>query len=289
MNDTTVITSDGITGAQAPSRPPYTNWFIFLFITCTVVFFAVKYYSNIDLYMKSDYDPMTRFTNVLVPFVVYITVIFGLQLTESTLNLNKKCTDNVGNNFTHAFLYCLWPWLFIFLVTVVLLITFPRLKKAFSDVIGYSSVASYISDVFSKLLYSSVETKNAIDKTGSEKELFEKAGEAIMKLVEDKALFVNQIEPETFDKNWDILKPLMKNESAKLRKDLFNLVIWRDIIGEFCWYIYTGIFVSYIVFYNVSIKSCKKSLSQLKKEFSTDVPPPNSGGEITQYSTFDPN
>lgn len=288
MSETTTPPT-GITGAQASSVPPYTNWFIFIFILLTLIFFVIKYYFNIELYNKSDYTPIDRFTNTLLPFGIYLFLVFSTQVSESALNLNKKCKNNTGSNVGHAMLYSLWPWLFIFVVTVGLLIFFPRIKKAFSDVIGYLFVSYSVTDIFSKLLYSNIETKEAINKTGSEKELYEKAGEAIMKLVQNKTLFINQIEPETFDKNWDILKPLMKDDSDTLRQDLFNCVIFRDIVGEFCWYIYTGIFVSFIVFYNVSVKGCKKSLSQLKQEFDTNVPPPNSGGEITQYSTFDTN
>jgi hypothetical protein len=172
---------------------------------------------------------------------------------------------------------------------VALVVVFPGLKKAFSDVIGYAVVSTSVTNIFSELLYSDVEAKKNINNS-PDKELLEKAEEAIMKIVQNKTVFVNQIEPDTFDKNWEILEVLMKEDVDKdeLKKQLFYWVLLRDIIGEFCWYIYTGIFVSFIVFYNVSIKSCKKSVAQLQQEFSSNVPPPNSGNEITQYSTYTP-
>lgn len=281
--------SYGTQGPLPSTAPPYSNWFIYIFVAATLIFFYLKYTNNIDLYMKSPYDSTSRFSSSIFLFLIYFVVIFIFQLSESSINLNRKCTNNVGSNIGHAFLYSIWPWIFIFLFTVALLVFFPRMKKAFSDVIGYFAVYSEVSNIFSKLLYSSAETKQAIEKIGSDKELYEKAGEAIMKMVQDNTLFVNQIEPDTFDKNWDLLKPLIKNDSEDLRKQLFDLVIKRDIIGELCWYLYTGIFVSFIVFYNVTIKSCKKSLAQLQTEFNENVPPPNSGGEITEYSTYDSN
>ncbi len=158
---------------------------------------------------------------------------------------------------------------------VIILVKFPSVKRAFSDVIGYAAVSHTMNILFSKILYSSAELKEEIGKGSHEKLVL--AQEAIMKLVHDKSVFINQINYENFDEFWDSLKPLMKSDADNYKQQLFDEVIRKDNWGELFWYWYTGIFVCFVVSYNVSVKGCKESVEQLKKDFSTDVPAPNSG------------
>lgn len=285
----------GITGAQ-PTQSTSWSPFVFVFLTCVFGYF--KYTSNLKMYpdkVSGEGIPtLARFTNSILYFLIYFVIIFVCQMSESVSALNKICTDNASNNFLSAFSYCFGPWFFIFLGMVAILVFFPTVKKAFSDVIGYAFVAKSLNIIFSKLLFSGTEVKNKLSDpklNSAKKDELELAAEAIMKIVEKNSVFVNQMEPQDFAKKWDVLTPLMKitdqSELDEIKTKMFTLVLWRDIVGEICWYIYTGVFVCTIVSFNVSSMSCKKSVAQLQKEFSTTVPVSDGGGPNTQNIQYD--
>lgn len=292
------MSSNGLTGTTGATQS--TSWSPFLFIILTLAFGYFKYTSNLKMYpdkiVGEGIPAMARFTNSLLYFLLYFIIIFVCQLSESVTSLNSICTGNASNNFLSAFSYCFGPWFFIFLAMVAILIFFPLVKKAFSDVIGYAMVSDRMNIMFGELLYSGSDVKNKIAAAGAKKEEYELVAEAIMKIVEKNSVFVNQMEPQNFEKKWDVLTPLMKDEYTKdqskmneIKTRMFSEVLWRDIIGEVFWYIYTGIFVCSIVSFNVSSKSCKKSVQQLQQEFSTNVPPSDGSGPTTQNITYNPS
>jgi hypothetical protein len=290
MSDTTPTFDDANGPDTSVSSTPTINWSMYVFIGVTFIFFYLKYYNNVTLFsiMKNEgVSSWESFTHSLSYFLIYFVIVFIIQITESTVSLNTKCSDNEMSNFTSSVLYCFGPWVFIFLVMVIIINQFPLVKKAFSDVIGYAFVSRNMTKIFSELLYSSADVKEKITSSGN-KEKLELAGEAIMKIVQDKSVFVNQIEPQNFLKNWNVLEPLMKDgiDKEKMKEDLFKQVLRRDIIGEFCWYLYTGLLVCSVVAYNVAVKSCKKSTAQLQKDFSTEIPEPNSGGPNVLNTTY---
>jgi hypothetical protein len=96
----------------------------------------------------------------------------------------------------------------------------------------------------------------------------------IMKMVGNKSVLINELNPENFMTIWDTLKPLMvgnykddnNDDTKKIKQELLNLVILKDNIGEGFWYIYTGILISSIVYYNLSSNGCVKDVATLKKE-----------------------
>jgi hypothetical protein len=98
-----------------------------------------------------------------------------------------------------------------------------------------------------------------------------KAAEAVLKLCGNKSIIINKMNPLNFLDIWNMLVPLMKNNGEipdlqEIQNKLYNLVILKDNVGEAIWYIYTAILITSIVSYNLSIKSCKKSLDQLKAD-----------------------
>ena len=271
MSDYSINAQGDLTKSSPTTYTPSTNWSLYAFIGLTFVFFYLKYKSDIKLYDKGG----DLFMNTLSYFLIYFFTVFVLQISASTIQLNGICPNNETNNFMSAFYYCFGPWIFIFLVMVIILVKFPSVKRAFSDVIGYAAVSNMMNTIFSKILYSSEELKDQLEKGSHDKLIL--ADEAIMKLVHDKSVFINQIRYENFEEFWDSLKPLMKSDADDYKEQLFNEVIKKDNWGELFWYWYTGIFVCFVVSYNVSVKGCKESVEQLKKDFSTNVPAPNSG------------
>ena len=95
------------------------------------------------------------------------------------------------------------------------------------------------------------------------------AAELIMKMVGNKSVLINELNPDNFMKLWDILKPLMVGNyynDVIVKQELLDLVVLKENIGEGLWYLYTGILISSIVYYNLSSTGCMKDVATLKKE-----------------------
>ena len=143
------------------------------------------------------------------------------------------------------------PWLLIFGILLGVLIVFPGFKSAFSDVIGYYVVSGSANDIFASLLIGT-DINEMIDKSSdmNQKKELTGAAEAIMKICGNKSILINQMNPENFIQIWNLLKPLMTPgmfENLEIKKNLLDLVVLKDNIGEALWYIYT--MVAYIWYF----------------------------------------
>ena len=49
-----------------------------------------------------------------------------------------------------------------------------------------------------------------------------------------------------------------------MQKQLFELVVTRDNVGEAMWYVYTGLLVTSVVQLNISSKGCKNSVATMQ-------------------------
>jgi hypothetical protein len=136
-------------------------------------------------------------------------------------------------------------------------------------VIGYYVVYSSANEIFSKILMDN-SIDNAMKNTDeSTKKEMQSAAELIMKMVGNKSVLINELNPDNFMKIWDTLKPLMVSKYYSdeiVKQELLDLVSLRDNIGEGFWYLYTGILISSIVYYNLSSSGCVKDVATLKQE-----------------------
>jgi hypothetical protein len=80
--------------------------------------------------------------------------------------------------------------------------------------------------------------------------------------------------PLNYDKMFDSLKvlfnPSIQDVSVK-KEELKNLVLRKDYIGEFCWYLYTAIFLTSVVSYNTASMGCNKSMATLQSNYNEHV------------------
>jgi hypothetical protein len=100
----------------------------------------------------------------------------------------------------------------------------------------------------------------------TKKQAMQDAAEAVMKMVGNVSIMINQIVPSNFLQYWQMLLPLMKDkyqsspdsvETATKEQALLDLVVMRDNIGEACWYIYTSILLISIIQYRIATKKCE--------------------------------
>jgi len=244
---------------------------------CTTIFYymlikpVLTYEILINPQQYKDYNK-----KIYKALGIYLTLVILIQFLINIAAVNSKCGGNLTDNLAPAGLMTLFPWLLIFGAIIIVLIMYPGFKMAFSDVIGYFYVAGTANKVMTELLINKNIQQNidASQMNETEKANMENAADAIIKICGNTSILINQIVPSNFDKYWEILHPLMKTkyqtdgpETTTMRKQLFNLVVMRDSIGEMLWYIYTGILLTSIVQMKISTTPCYVSKATMEKNY----------------------
>jgi hypothetical protein len=201
---------------------------------------------------------------------LYLMIVLLVQFSLNTSSVVSKCGGSLSSNLGYAALVTFGPWLAIFGILIVVLISFPGMKSAFSDVIGYYAVSNSANKLLADLLVDTDvndKIKAAGDNTDdTKKQAMQDAAEAVMKMVGNVSIMINQIVPSNFLQYWQMLLPLMKDkyqsspdsvETGAKEQALLDLVVMRDNIGEACWYIYTSILLISIIQYRIATKKCE--------------------------------
>lgn len=253
---------------------------LIIFVLITIIYFAFpsvgKLPLTIDILQAGELD--LYYKNNLSRLGLYFLATILSQFVINVIYLVNKCGGSAGNNIGAAALFTFIPWVFIFGILMVVLFMFPGIKSAFSDVVGYFAISGKANNILSSILLDT-EVKEAIENAqGSmeEKSKMSKSAEAVMKMFGNKSIIINQMNPENFLSVWDILKPLMVHGGnipgiEEKQRQLLQLTVIRDNIGEALWYIYSAILISSIVSYNLATRGCIKDVSQIKQEHDAYV------------------
>jgi hypothetical protein len=246
------------------------------FTIITIIYFAFPSIGKPELSLDDLVDggiSPDYYSRTMQSLAFYLGVVIISQFFLNTGYLISKCGGSVGQNIGAAALFTFIPWLFIFGILLGVLIIFPGFKSAFSDVIGYYIVSGSANDIFSSLLIGTdinemIENSN----DGNQKKELTSAAEAIMKICGNKSILINQMSPDNFMQIWNVLKPLMTAgmfDNLEIKKNLLDLVVLKDNIGEALWYIYTAILISSIVYYNLATRGCVKDVKQVKADYDS--------------------
>jgi len=106
------------------------------------------------------------------------------------------------------------------------------------------------------------------------KKSMQQAADAIVKLMGNMSILINQITPSNFNQYWDILKPLMKSgysNNLEKKQELLTVVESRSNIGEGFWYGYTALLLSSIIQYNIAITPCAKDTQAVQASYKQYV------------------
>jgi len=245
---------------------------LLIFLILTIIYYIFPTIGKLPVTMEilknnqlEDYYKR-NLTRLGLYFLIVVVSQFGLN----AIYLVNKCGGSAGSNVGAAALLTFIPWVLIFGVMIGLLIIYPGLKSAFSDVIGYFCVAGKSNELLSSILVD-VNIDESIEKATdiSDKNGMKKTAEAILKLCGNKSILINQMTPDNFLSVWDIIKPLMKKggdipDLNLKQEELLQLVVLRDNIGEAMWYIYTAILLTSIVSFNLATRGCTKTIDDLK-------------------------
>ena len=227
--------------------------------------------------IMGDVDKFAKFSKQkYIMMIVLFVILFLIHMIVNLLGFQNKCGGSIGENIGKVFVSTFVPWLLIFGGLMLVLIIFPGFKGAFSNVIGYYAVYRASNTILVKLLGNAQVDRTIENTQETDKEdahLLEKASDAVLKLVGNTSIMINQITPENFENMWKMMIPVMKPEmrgtaNAPLKCELLEQVVLRDNIGECCWYIYTMLLLIVVVKTMLMKQECVTSLSQVKEHAS---------------------
>jgi len=238
-------------------------------------------------------------SNSYMYLAIYLLLVIVIQFMVNTSIITSTCGGNITENMGAAGVFTFLPWILIFGVLIVILTIYPGFKSAFSDVIGYFWVASSANKIITELLVNP-DIQKKIDEnsesTKEQKEAMQSAADAIIKICGNTSILINQIVPSNFNAYWDILRPLMKEkyqidnpESLSIKKELFEIVVARDNVGEAMWYMYTGLLLTSIVQLKITSRGCvnnPKTMEQNYKKFLAAEQQSKSQQDLSTNTTY---
>jgi hypothetical protein len=203
--------------------------------------------------------------------ILFVCVII-IQVGFNTMGYQSKCDGGFVANFGKVFGATFIPWFVIMGSVMVSLLVFPGFKGAFSNVLGYYAVSNSANEILVSLLGSSdtnAQVDDIPDDGSNAKDQMAKAAGAIVKIVGNTSLLINQITPSNFTEFWKTITPLIKPElqdpgqHRDLKEKLLENVVLKDNIGEACWYVYTMILLVTVVKSNIADLPCGTSVAAI--------------------------
>jgi hypothetical protein len=261
---------------------------VLIFLLTTILFYLVLK-PKLLVNTLNDATLISKYSNSkYIGYGIYLLLIILTQFSINAYYVINTCGGSSTTNIGYAFVVTFIPWIFIFGILMVILITFPGFKSAFSNVVGYFIVASSANGVLTELLVNTDVSKTIKDdpSLAEDKKLeYQTAADAIIKLCGNMGILINQIVPENFNKIWQsILTPLMKdkyqpvmsngvstenNETLGLKQKLLDIVVLRDNIGEGMWFLYTAILLTSIVQYKITSRGCVQNLQDIQTNYQS--------------------
>jgi len=253
----------------------YLNIVTFL-LTTLFYYLAIKpsytYEISIDPTKQKEYK-----SNSYMYLAIYLLLVMVIQFMVNSSIISSTCGGNITENMGAAGVLTFLPWTLIFGVIIVILTVYPGFKSAFSDVIGYFWVSSSANKVITELLVDpKIQKKMDEDATSTpeQKEAMMTAADTIIKICGNTSVLINQIVPSNFQSYWNILTPLLKPkyqtenpDTAKLRNELFEIVVTRDNVGESMWYIYTGLLLTSLVQLKITTRGCVSNPKTMEENY----------------------
>lgn len=242
---------------DSSSDNTYINLAFFLLIT--ILFFAY-------LKPKPTIDTLLTPASPYKAYGIYFGLILILEIYSNNAIMKSKCGEGSESNLGYIMLLTFGSWIAMFGILIGVLMVFPAMKSPFSDVIGYYAVANSANKLFAEMLVNT-EINEKINEAGEgvdeiKTQSMQSAAEAVIKMMGNVSILINEIVPENFTSYWETLEPLIKPTLSPAdvldkKEKLLDIVVLRDNIGEACWYIYTAVLLISIVGYKVATKKCE--------------------------------
>ena len=212
------------------------NFIIFLIFT-GIYFTKIRGKATLQDY-SSDAGVESYYNSVNMSLLLYFGITLLTQLITNIIVIMNMCGGSFMKNFKYTVTITFIPWILIFGIVIILLISFPNFKNAFSDVVGYYSVSGQANTILLELLNHSnkikghaesivdqnMDTSPTIPSTDTnveklnklEKEIQRESTDLIAEIFSNMSLLINKMTPTNFNEYWDTLRPLMKPQYASL-------------------------------------------------------------------------
>ena len=281
----------------------YLNIFTFLL---TTLFYYMILKPTLDYKTVSNGELYKSYTSSnYVSLAVYLLLVMVVQFIVNASIITQSCGGSISENMGAAGMFTFIPWTLIFGVTIIILVIYPGFKSAFSDVIGYYWISNQANDLLIELLVQQniedslakgttpapastpastpaaskdtlVGDNNPSQKGGNDKQAIREVADLILKLCGNTSILINQMTPRNFEPYWSLLTPLKKPkyqndnaaETQTLKKQLFDLTVTRDNIGETLWYVYTGLLLTSIVQLKITTRGCATNPKIMEENYA---------------------
>ena len=216
------------------------------FVSLTSVYFFLKFFSKTS------------------KMVMIWTIVYFLILIVSQFFINTSISTNLCGTpqYVTILIVTIIPWVIMLGTIKMLLTVFPGWLSPFSNTFGYIITKIFgINDILNSILVENFDKKEQSDDVKI-------AAKALEHIYTDKSLLINEITQENFNTFWTRMSKegLFKdNITDELKEKLRSMVILKDTVSEYIWYILTGGLVT-SVSYNYMVNSeCVKSVKELEK------------------------
>ena len=256
---------DPSSGSTTPSVASGTTQPMMWFVVVTAIYFIIRYSTSV----KKGMDAAGRTRSQRIWSGVYI-----LFLIAGEFFINLRVTSQICGNpqWGTTFYMTFAPWILIFGVINIMLMVFPGWISPFSNTVGYGvAKLAGISGLMGQIF-----RFRSPDQKGPSKEDPQTA-ELLGRIYADKSILLNEITEQSFDDFWTNMWPLFRPEvQAKSRPSgptgdnefkhkLLSMVILKDTVGMFCWYLLTGMLVVGVSYNYVMGAGCSRTAEEIKE------------------------
>lgn len=216
------------------------------------------------LYIVGDYSQASSLSsggkpNSIYMFIYALAVIIGQYVSNISLT-NQLCGSN---QYGTALLVTVIPWVLMFGTIAVLLNVFPGWLSPFSNTFGYAAVVvGGLNDVLANILKPKLDGKGTIGKDQ------EAMMEALAHIYSDRSMLINEITPTNFETFWSEMSGVMRQgvvNNMGLKESLFSLVVLKDSVAKFVWYMLAGILVISVGYNYIINTGCTQSAADMQK------------------------
>ena len=232
---------------------------IIFFILITTIFTLVTYLIMPNT-ISNDYNQ----SNLLYLTIYILLLVIGNYFIN--LNITKsvcKCEIQWANTMFNTLI----PWILIFGVINIILITFPGWLSPFSNTFGFGLINLLgLSELLKKILNLNRDTANE-NLSPADKLV----ARGVQEIYGNNSLFINQIPSDPIKFKEFVQTLIDTGYFIKLNINdpniiqLFKFIQLKDLIGKYIWNLLTGILVVSISYNFIINTECSNSLKQMEE------------------------
>jgi len=224
------------------------------FIVITILYTFIDY--NGSKTLNAPNNTKTSYFAIYALLIIVGEYVMNISLT------NQLCGSN---QYGSAMLVTIVPWVFMFGSISLLLNAFPGWLSPFSNTFGYAiALMAGLSNVLADILKPKI-TKGSQPLSAQDESMME----TLAHIYSDKSMLINEITPNNFNTFWSEMSGIMQPSAVNnkdLMQSLYSIVVLKDTVSKFIWYILTGALVISVGYNYLVNTGCSQSASDMQKK-----------------------